>query len=52
MKDVGTTDTIQRSVVYDVKEETAEKQKERIMKLKTEGDKRFTEGGRMAEIFS
>ena len=30
--------------VYDDKEETAEKQKERIMKFKTGGDKDFTDG--------
>ena len=32
------------------KEETTEKQKERIMKFKAEGDRRFAEEGRTAEI--
>ena len=35
--------------VCDNQEETAETQKERIMKFKAEGDKHFTEDGRIAE---
>ena len=36
--------------VYDDQEETAEKQKERIMKFKMAGDKPVTEDGRIAEV--